>query len=125
MSVKVLVIEDNPGNLYLIEYLLDEFGYKPICAQDGQEGVEAALEHKPDLILCDIHMPKMDGFEVLRRLKTDPDLGSTPIVAVTALAMVGDNERILRAGFDGYLPKPIDPEKFVQQITGFVESRSS
>lgn len=124
MAVRVLVIEDNPGNLYLIEYLLHEYGYKPICAEDGQKGVEAALQQKPDLILCDIHMPKMDGFEVVRRLKNDPDMSSTPIVAVTALAMVGDNERILRAGFDGYMPKPIDPDTFVRQISGFLDSRS-
>jgi CheY-like chemotaxis protein len=75
---------------------------------------------KPELIICDIQLPKMDGYEVVRRLKADPKTRSIPIIAVTALAMVGDRDRIIAAGFDGYLAKPIDPETFVQEVVAFL-----
>lgn len=119
---RILVVEDNAANLDLMVYLLDAFGYIAIPARDGQEALRVTAREKPDLILCDVHLPKMDGYEVVRRLKSDPDSRSIPTVAVTALAMVGDRDRVLRAGFDGYLSKPIDPETFVQQIDGFVNS---
>ena len=117
--MQVLVIEDNPANLDLMLYLLEAFGHGTVAAHDGEEGLRTAMENKPDLILCDIHLPKMDGYEVVRRLKSDASARSIPTVAVTALATVGDRDRILRAGFDGYLSKPLNPEKFVQQITIF------
>jgi CheY-like chemotaxis protein len=120
MGARILVIEDNTANLYLMVYLLGAFGHIAVSARDGEEGLRAAAQVKPDLILCDIHLPKMDGYELVRRLKNDPNCCSIPIVAVTALAMVGDRDHVLRAGFDGYLPKPIDPEALVQQINGFV-----
>ena len=119
---RILVVEDNAANLDLMVYLLDAFGYIAIPARDGQEALRVTAREKPDLILCDVHLPKMDGYEVVRRLKSDPESRSIPTVAVTALAMVGDRDRVLRAGFDGYLSKPIDPETFVQQIDGFVNS---
>ena len=105
-------------------YLIDAFGHTAVAARDGQEGLRAATQVKPDLILCDIHLPKIDGYEVVRRLKSDPECSSIPTVAVTALAMVGDRDRVLQAGFDGYLAKPINPETFVQQIKDFVSPRS-
>jgi CheY-like chemotaxis protein len=120
MGARILVIEDNTANLDLMVYLLGAFGHIAVSARDGEEGLRAAAQVKPDLILCDIHLPKMDGYELVRRLKNDPNCCSIPIVAVTALAMVGDRDHVLRAGFDGYLPKPIDPEALVQQINGFV-----
>ncbi|MGI9070186.1 MAG: response regulator [Bryobacteraceae bacterium] len=120
MRARILVIEDNPANLDLMLYLIGAFGHIAVAARDGQEGLRAAAQVKPDLILCDIHLPKIDGYEVVRRLKSDPDCCSIPTVAVTALAMVGDCERVLRAGFDGCLTKPIDPEAFMNQINGFV-----
>ena len=120
MRARILVIEDNTANLDLMVYLLGAFGHIAVSARDGEEGLRAAAQVKPDLILCDIHLPKMDGYELVRRLKNDPDCCSIPIVAVTALAMVGDRDHVLRAGFDGYLPKPIDPEALVQQINRFV-----
>jgi CheY-like chemotaxis protein len=120
MGARILVIEDNTANLDLMVYLLGAFGHIAVSARDGEKGLRAAAQVKPDLILCDIHLPKMDGYELVRRLKNDPNCCSIPIVAVTALAMVGDRDHVLRAGFDGYLPKPIDPEALVQQINGFV-----
>jgi two-component system, cell cycle response regulator len=121
MRARILVIEDNPANLELMVYLIDAFGHIAVSARDGQEGLYAAAQVKPDLILCDIHLPKIDGYEVVRRLKNDPCCCSIPTVAVTALAMAGDCDRVLRAGFDGYLAKPIDPEAFIDQINGFVK----
>jgi two-component system cell cycle response regulator len=73
-----------------------------------------------DLIICDVQLPKVDGYEVVRQLKNDAELSRTPIVAVTALAMVGDRERVLASGFDGYVSKPIDPETFVAQVEAFI-----
>jgi two-component system cell cycle response regulator len=120
MHARILIVEDNPANLDLMVYLLGAYGHIPISARDGQEGLRIAAQEKPDLILCDIHLPKMDGYEVVSKLKSDPDCCSIPTVAITALAMVGDRDRVLQAGFDGYLAKPINPETFVQQIKGFV-----
>jgi CheY-like chemotaxis protein len=125
MRARILVIEDNPANLDLMMYLIGAFGHIALSARDGTEGLRAAAQVKPDLILCDIHLPRIDGYEVVRRLKNDPDCSSIPTVAVTALAMVGDRDRVLRAGFDGYLAKPIDPEAFMNQINGFVNSGAS
>jgi CheY-like chemotaxis protein len=125
MSARILVIEDNTANLALMVYLLGAFGHIAVCARDGEEGLRAAAQVKPDLILCDVDLPKLDGYEVVRRLKSDPECCSIPTVAVTALAMVGDRDRVLRAGFDGYLPKPIDPEALVHQINGFVNFGAS
>lgn len=79
-----------------------------------------ALREKPDLIVCDVHLPKMDGYDVVSKLKADPASRAIPTIAVTALAMVGDRDRVLEAGFDGYLSKPINPETFVQQIVTFL-----
>lgn len=113
---RILVIEDNPDNLELMTYLLRAFGHAPLTAADGAEGLAAAARERPDLILCDLHLPGLDGYEVARRLKADPDLGRIPLIAVTASAMVGDRDRGLAAGFDAYIEKPIDPETFVGEI---------
>ena len=122
---RVLVIEDNAANLKLLVFLLKSFGLEALSATNGRLGVEAALRERPDLILCDLQMPEMDGFEVLRHLDEAPGGRPAPVVALTAFAMVGDRERVLRAGFDGYLPKPINPATFVQQLEGFVAFRGS
>src|SRR4051812_43861918 len=103
MAARILIVEDNPDNTELMAYLLQAFGYSPLTAREGEEGLEVARRELPDLILCDIHLPKLDGFEVPRQLKGDPRLCTTPLVAITAFAMVGDRERMLAAGFDGYL----------------------
>ncbi|MHB8519850.1 MAG: response regulator [Limisphaerales bacterium] len=123
MSARILLIEDNPDNLELMTYLLQASGYRPLAARDGEEGLAAARRERPDLIVCDIQIPKLDGYEVARELKRDSQLRPIPLVAVTAYAMVGDRDRILVAGFDGYIPKPIDPETFVSQLESFVTVR--
>jgi two-component system cell cycle response regulator len=116
MAARILVIEDNSANLELMRYLLTASGYEPVTFEDGQLGLEAAQLKPPDLIICDIQMPRIDGYAILNRLRAIPELARTAVVAVTALAMVGDRDKILAAGFDGYLSKPIEPETFVTQV---------
>jgi two-component system cell cycle response regulator len=101
-------------------YLLTAFGHEAFEAHEGQEGIEKARSEKPDLILLDIHMPRMDGYEVARLLNSDPECNRIPLVAVTALAMVGDREKILASGFSGYIAKPLDPEAFSAQVQGYL-----
>jgi two-component system cell cycle response regulator len=121
MPARILVIEDNPTNLDLMTYLLAAFGHKPLTAQDGEAGLKAAQRERPNLIVCDIQLPTLDGYEVARWLKSHPDLRTIPLVAVTALAMVGDRDKVLAAGFDGYIAKPIDPQTFVEQVERFLQ----
>jgi two-component system, cell cycle response regulator len=120
MGARVLVIEDNPNNLDLFTYLLGFFGHLVGVARTGEAGLLSAEEAPPDLIVCDVQLPGMSGFDIARRLKFDPALRSIPLVAVTALATVGQRSMVMNAGFDGYIAKPIDPEKFVEQIEGFL-----
>lgn len=120
MSARVLIIEDNPANLELMTYLFSAFGHTVLAAENGHQGLQTAGREQPELIICDVQLPDIDGFEVARRLRTDPALRSIPLVAVTALAMVGDRDRMLAAGFDGYLAKPIDPETFVNKMEVFL-----
>jgi CheY-like chemotaxis protein len=120
MRARILVVEDNPANLELMRYLLQSFGHTVLTAADGEIGVEMVRKERPDLVLCDVQLPKLDGVGVARALKDDPDLCSVPLIAVTAFAMVGDREKMLQAGFDGYLPKPITPETFLRDIENFL-----
>ncbi|WP_317205528.1 EAL domain-containing protein [Janthinobacterium sp.] len=120
MSARILIIEDNATNMELMVYLLGAFGYTPLTAYDGEEGVKVALREVPDLIICDVHLPKLDGYGVVAALKADPALRAVPTLAVTALAMLGDRERLLAAGFDGYIGKPIEPDAFVAQLEAFL-----
>nr|WP_255484646.1 EAL domain-containing protein [Duganella sp. 1224] len=115
-----MIIEDNATNMELMVYLLHAFGYEPLSASDGEAGVAAARKEQPDLIICDVHLPKLDGYGVVAALKADPAVRHIPALAVTALAMVGDRERLLEAGFDGYIGKPIEPDTFVAQIESFL-----
>lgn len=117
---RILVIEDNPANLELMTYLIGAFGHAALAAVDGEAGLEVALREQPDLIVCDIQLPNLDGYQVLQRLKTYPALRNVPVVAVTALAMVGDRDKVLAAGFHGYISKPIDPETFISQLQAFL-----
>ena len=120
MGARILIIEDNPTNMELMAYLLGAFGHTALCAFDGELGVQMALQEKPDLILCDVHLPKLDGYGVVAALKANPVVAAIPVLAVTALAMVGDRERLLEAGFDGYVAKPIEPEQFVGQLESWL-----
>lgn len=117
---RILVIEDNVPNLQLMSYLLTAFGYTVLTATDGAEGLAMARRELVDLIISDIHLPNVDGYQVARALKSHPGLRQVPLIAVTALAMVGDREKVLAAGFDGYIDKPIVPETFVNQIGTFL-----
>jgi two-component system cell cycle response regulator len=123
MPARILVIEDNPTNLDLMTYLLTAFGHTPLTAHDGQAGLLAAQRERPDLIICDIQLPTLDGYEVARWLKSHSALRAIPLVAVTALAMVGDRDKVLAAGFDGYIAKPIDPQTFVGQVERFLQHK--
>jgi len=117
---RILIIEDNPANIELMSFLLSAYGHSPLSAADGPRGVAAARSERPDLIACDVNLPGMDGFAVLAALKGDAALAGVPILAVTALAMAGDREKVLAAGFDGYISKPIEPESFVAELEAFL-----
>ncbi|MEO8628801.1 MAG: response regulator [Betaproteobacteria bacterium] len=121
MRARILIIEDNPANLELMSYLLKAFGHTLLVATDGKSGLACAASQRPDLILCDIHMPVIDGYAVARQLKGDAQMRAIPLIAVTAFAMVGDREKLLRAGFDGYLAKPIEVETFTARVEMFLE----
>lgn len=121
---KILIIEDNPDNLYLATFLLQQDNHKIIAAHDGKEGIELANTSKPDLIICDIDLPIYNGFEVLKKIKENSTLASIPIIALTALAMVGDRAKILSYGFDGYIPKPIIPQKFTSTIAEYLNEKN-
>lgn len=105
-------------------FLLTKFGHEALGVREGTEGVEKARNETPDLILLDIHMPRMDGFEVARLIRDDPKCAGIPIVAVTALAMVGDQEKILTSGITGYISKPIEPETFSAQVQQYLGATS-
>ena len=122
MTARILIIEDHPDNMELMLCLLNAFGHIVLPAVDGEKGLDIARRELPDLILCDIHLPNMDGYGVLQHLKCEPALRRIPVIAITALAMVGDRQKVLTAGFDGYLGKPIEPELFVGQVEKFMRA---
>ena len=119
MDKKILVIDDDEQNRYLAKFILEKNGYRVIIARDGLEGVNKAKEEKPDLILVDIMLPVMDGYEVTKRLKNLPEFKNVPIIALTAYTMKGDEEKALKAGCDGYIPKPIVPEEFIKIVNNY------
>jgi CheY-like chemotaxis protein len=116
MPTRILIAEDHPASLELMRYLLQANGYETLVARDGVEALEVARLERPDMIVCDLQMPRLDGYGVLENLRADPELRQIPIIAVTAFSMVGDRERVLSAGFNGYQSKPIEPEVFVAQM---------
>jgi CheY-like chemotaxis protein len=116
MIPTILVVEDNPMNLELVRDVLTSANMKVVEARTAQEGLTAATEMKPDLILLDIRLPGMDGFGMLARLKANPVTAAIPVVALTAQAMVGDREQALAAGFSEYIPKPIDTRTLAAQV---------
>lgn len=124
LAGKILIIEDNAQNLYLETFLLESRGHQVVAALDGPSGIELAAKERPDLILLDIQLPGMDGYSVAQALRESPEVASTPIVAVTSYAMLGDREKALAAGCDGYVEKPINPETFVAQIESYYGGRS-
>lgn len=113
---KVLVIEDNRDNLLLISLALKQYGYEIISVQSGEEGVNAALRERPFFIIMDINLPGIDGIEATKRIRQTEIRDSIPIIAITSYAMLGDREKILNAGCNGYFEKPIDPLTIVDNI---------
>ena len=120
MTMRVLIVDDNEKNMRLARDVLRLGGLETIEAVTGAESITVAQEHLPDMILMDIRLPDMDGTEAARILKADPRTATIPIVALTSLAMKGDRELLLAAGFDGYLEKPISVREFPDQVRSFV-----
>lgn len=116
MTQKILVIEDNEQNMYLIHFLLESQGYIVVEAENGLIGIDKAVNEHPDIILLDIQLPEMDGYEIARIIRKTEGIDKIPIIAVTSYAMAGDKEKILAAGATDYIEKPINPATFVDQI---------
>jgi len=121
MSKKVLIVEDNELNMKLFRDLLEAHGYDTVQTSEGLKALDMAREHKPDLILMDIQLPEVSGLDVTKWIKNDAELSSIPVVAVTAFAMKGDEERIREGGCEGYLSKPITVASFIQTVRDFLE----
>lgn len=119
MAKTVMIVEDNELNMKLFHDLLEAHGYKTVETRSGVEAVELARAHRPDLIIMDIQLPEISGLDVTRKLKADPELKSIPVVAVTAFAMKGDEERIRAGGCEAYLSKPISVMKFLETVREF------
>ncbi len=120
MPKTVMIVEDNELNMKLFHDLLEAHGYATVETRSGVEALELAREHRPDLILMDIQLPEVSGLDVTRQLKADPELRAIPVVAVTAFAMKGDEERIREGGCEAYLSKPISVAKFLETVRHFV-----
>lgn len=120
MSKSVMIVEDNELNMKLFNDLLEANGYRTIKTRNGLEALDLAREHRPDLILMDIQLPEVSGLEVTKWLKEDDDLHTIPVIAVTAFAMKGDEERIRQGGCEAYISKPISVSKFVETIRSYI-----
>jgi CheY-like chemotaxis protein len=116
----ILVVDDNPTNAKLVAYVLARAGYRVATAADATEALAAIASARPRLILMDLQLPGIDGFELTRRLKADPATAAIVIVAVTAYAMTGDEDRARAAGCDGYLPKPIDTRTLAETVASYL-----
>lgn len=120
MSKKVLVVEDNELNMKLFHDLLEAHGHETVQTRDGHDALALAREHKPDLILMDIQLPEVSGLNVTRWLKDETDLADIPVIAVTAFAMKGDEQKILEGGCEGYISKPISVSEFMAVIQRYI-----
>ncbi|MCH9806422.1 MAG: response regulator [Alphaproteobacteria bacterium] len=120
MAKKVLIVEDNELNMKLFHDLLDAHGYATVQTRNGLDALSLAREHRPDLILMDIQLPEVSGLEVTRWLKEDDDLRDIPVIAVTAFAMKGDEERIRSGGCESYISKPISVASFLGAVRQFI-----
>lgn len=116
----ILLVEDNEDNLVVYRTILEHVGYNVIEARDGEEGVSRAQQHLPDLILMDISIPKLDGWEATQRLKGIEETRGIPIIALTAHALEEDRQKAVQVGCDGYLAKPVEPRRVVQEVERFV-----
>jgi two-component system, cell cycle response regulator DivK len=120
MTYVILVVEDNERNLKLLRDVLEYAGYDVRVARTAEDGITSAVSEPPDLVLMDLQLPGIDGTEALRRLRENPRTADIPVVAVTAQAMKQDRERVLEAGFNGYVSKPISVRAFPDQVRGFL-----
>ncbi len=120
MPKTILIVEDNELNMKLFNDLLQAHGYETLQTKDGREAMEMTEKHHPDLILMDIQLPKISGLEITRQIKQKDDLKSIPVIAVTAFAMKGDEEKIMEGGCDGYISKPISVPTFLETVAGFL-----
>lgn len=118
---KIVIVEDNPANMELMTYLLKKFGHTCIELKDGLTVKAVVAAERPDVVVCDIQLPHLDGYGVVNLLKSDIDLKEVPVVAVSSYAMTGDKEQALKRGFNGYIAKPIEPTTFVQEIESFIQ----
>jgi two-component system cell cycle response regulator DivK len=121
MSKTVLIVEDNELNMKLFHDLLDAHGYQTLQTKDGMEALALARQHRPDLILMDIQLPEVSGLEVTKWIKEDETLRSIPVVAVTAFAMKGDEEKMREGGCEAYIAKPISVGKFIETVRRFLD----
>ena len=121
MSKRVLLVEDQEDNRQIVSDLLTSVGYELLVATNGQEGVDMAVAQRPDLILMDIQLPVLDGYEATRRIKADPALRQIPIIAVTSYALSGDDLKALEAGCDAYVTKPFSPRALLTKIREYLE----
>lgn len=125
MNEKILIVEDNSRNMRLIEMVLGSKGYTLLTATDGQEALDTATRERPDLIIMDIQLPKVSGLEVTRRLRNTPLFSHTPIIAITAYAMKGDEEKAIDSGCNVYLPKPIDTRQLPRVIAEMLRQQQN
>ena len=123
MKRKILIVEDNPANMRILEMTLKAKNYTLLMATDGEEALATALKERPNLILMDIQLPKLNGLEVTRRLRNNLAFNRTPIIAITACAMDGDEEKAIIAGCTAYLPKPIDMHHLRRVIAGMLPQK--
>ncbi|TLG78786.1 response regulator [Methylocystis sp. B8] len=123
MTKTILIVEDNELNMKLFNDLLESNGYATLCTKSGFEAISLARSHRPDLILMDIQLPEVSGLEVTRMLKEDENLRDIPVVAITAFAMKGDEEKILQGGCEAYLSKPISVAKFLETVNSFLPEK--
>ena len=120
-GLRILVVEDNEKNMKLFRDVLQAKGYSTLEAGSGEQAVDLATEHVPDLILMDVQLPGIDGIEALGRIRADERTKAIPVVALTAQAMAGDREHFLESGFDGYISKPVDVMEFIQTVASYLE----
>ena len=121
MARTILIVEDNPQNRYLVTFLLEKHGYDLQVAEDGQQALELLKHSEPDLILLDMQLPRIDGYEAARRIKADPRLRSIPLVALSAHSMYSDREKALASGCDEFVTKPVDADGLIALISRLLD----
>lgn len=120
---RILYVEDNDDNIFMLTMRLERLGFEVLVARDGEEGIAKAHETRPDLIIMDLGLPVMDGWEAARRIKSSPDLATTPVIALTAHAMAGEEDKALAAGCDAYDSKPVVFKRLVQKIQSLLDGK--